>query len=553
LFVLCASVNSHVLRYPHVSYQRAKVSCLNDSNRGKESAEGFEGDEIPSWIVLGGGGFRFGVFFFRRWKNDLFDVWVARWAFCSVDACGLQGTAGLRWEWNLLESFLILLTMYCTYEFKGDTFQLEMPIPSSTTLFLLVVISTHVAMAGRLSLRSTTVDPSQLPAEWRSAFTMLAAVVEDDDFQDSLREYLRDASASSKADYCRITSVVCDENFQIIALNLSDIRGSVAWQSIPKGLSTITVQNSALKEGLDLSTLPFWVKTLQMRNVTFLPGASARFRKRQSMLHVFECIRCNLHSIQWVTVPSLTHLDLSGNPLQPVDFGALPPTLRSLNLSNCNADMDAVALQSLPPPLTVVDISGNRVKGSIASVVFPSGIEILRLGHNLIEGEIQLDNLPFSMTECDLSHNKFRGALGDLSAFLSLQMLRVSHNALTSIMLDKLPPQLEILDICHNALAGPMDMSVLPSTLTYFDASYNAFTGSIRAASIPAAVATIDVSFNKLSGAIDLTQFSEAMRFAYFQHNQFEGVPDLTNLPVNLRRILIHDNNWESLMPPQYL
>lgn len=422
-----------------------------------------------------------------------------------------------------------------------------------TPLLLLVLCVLLLCDAGRISLRSPSGDPSLLPAEWRGAFTMLAAVVEDDDFQDSLREYLRDAAEQPRADYCRITAVICDDSFQITSLNLSDVHGSIAWQSVPKGMSAITVQNSVLTDALDLTTLPHWIKVLKMRNVSFLPGSSARFRKRQSVLHVFECILCNLQVVLWNTVPSLTHLDLSQNPLQPVDFGTLPPTLRYLNLSHCNADIDALSLQSLPPPLTALDLSGNRITGSISSVMFPSGVEVLRLQHNAIEGELKFDNLPFALTECDVSHNNLHGALGDMSAFLSLQHFRASHNALSAATLDKLPSQLELLDLSSNFLTGALDVTVLPSTLVYFNVSNNSLTGSVRVGSIQPAISTFDVSHNKLSGPVDLTQFSENMRFAYFQHNRFDGIPDLTNLPVFLRRILIHDNNWDSLMPPLYL
>jgi hypothetical protein len=418
---------------------------------------------------------------------------------------------------------------------------------------LQVLVSTPVALAGRITLRSTTVDPSQLPQEWRAAFTMLAAVVEDDDFQDSLREYLRDASEQPKADYCRITAVVCDDAFQITALNLTDVHGSIAWQAIPKGLAVIHLTNSVLKEAMDLSALPHWIKVLQMENVTFLPGGTARFRKRQSILHTFSCVRCNLKNILWNTMPSLTHLDLALNPLQPVDFGALPPTLRYLNLSSCNAVIDALSIQSLPPPLTVVDLSHNQIRGSISTVMLPSGVEVLRLQHNLIEGELLLDNLPFALVECDVSHNKLHGTLGDMSSFLSIQQLRASHNSFSAVMFDKLPAQLEYLDISSNFMTGTLDVSVLPSTLTYFNASNNQLSGSVRLPGLHPAVSTFDVSHNKFTGPVDLTQFSENMRFAYFQHNLFEGVPDLTNLPVFLRRILIHDNHWDSLMPPMYL
>jgi len=429
---------------------------------------------------------------------------------------------------------------------------------SATALLFLFCVVFPTGETARVSLRppGEGLRPS---IDWKSVFTSIAAVVEDDDFQDSLRDYLRTATAEmGHANYCRMTCVVCNDAMQMVGMNLTDVAGSIAWGSIPKGVISVIVSNSSLRgeASLDISTIPHWVKELHMHNITFVQTAGSlelKLRKRQTTLHTFECVRCGVTAINWASLPALSTLNIAENPLGELDVSRLPPTLRSLNVSSCNLTIEGTALQSLPPPLTVLDVSHNNIHGPLTSVTLPSGLEVLNMSHNAFSGSLHVDLFPFTLSVLDISFNGFSGSLSDMSTFLGLHTIIAHHNQLTRAAWSKLPGNLVYLDISFNQLEDQLLVSVLPATLTYVDLSHNHLSGSILVHAIPPAVVHFDVSYNKLSGPIDLTKLSDAIRFVYIQHNQFTGVPDLTNLPVDLRRIIVHDNHWDSLMPPLYL
>lgn len=432
-----------------------------------------------------------------------------------------------------------------------------------TTAVLLLSACVIIAASGaRVALRPPMED-TRLSADWKSVFTSIAAVVEDDDFQDSLRDFLRTATSggsNSRANYCRMTCALCDDAMQLIGLNLTEVVGSIAWASIPKGVVRVYLANSALRgeNSLDLSAVPHWVKELRLRNVTFsrpVEGSvSLTLRKRQTTMHTFSCVSCGLTTINWASLPALTSLNLAENSmLEAFEVSLLPPTLRSLNLSSCNLTITGAALQSLPPPLTSLDMSHNNISGPLTGVMLPSGLEMLNFSYNQLSGSLHVDLFPFTVAIVDISYNEFSGSLSDLSTFLSLHTIIAHHNQLQHASWSRLPGNLEYMDVSFNMLSDQLLISVLPATLKHLDVSHNQLTGSVLTTAIPPAVAHFDISYNKLSGPIDLTKLSEALRFVYVQHNRFTGSPDLTNLPVDLRRILVHDNNWDSLMPPLYL
>ena len=411
-----------------------------------------------------------------------------------------------------------------------------------------VVLMVNQCDAMKVKLREAPSSEPHLPADWKHWFNVIASLVEEEEFQESLREFLRE-KGSSPVNYCLITAVTCNENYQIESFNIDGLNGNIDFSKIPQGATSISISRSTISQPLDASKLPFWVKTLKMENVTFQQGA-VKFTKRHSTLSTFVCRRCGLTRVEWDTVPALVHLDLSNNALGDFSMEKLPPTLRFLNLSSCGLTIDASALQMLPPPILTLDLGHNKIEGSITQILFPSALEYLDLSYNNLQGQLHVDNFAFTLWEIRLSHNKISGEVGDLTSFLTLKGLDVSYNQLSSVRWDQLAPQLQRLDLRHNLLVGSLDLKLLPSTLVFCDVSSNSLNGPLDMTRLPGLLEHLDVSNNQFSGPLELAKFSENIRFIYLQNNKFTGNPDLTNLPVDVRRILIYGNDWDSLMPP---
>lgn len=424
-------------------------------------------------------------------------------------------------------------------------------------------------------------DTSQRIPNWLDTFQSLADLFEDDQFHNSIREYMREAGDA--ANYCRFAFVECDDAWRITELHVEHIEGLVKWDKLPAATIVLSVRHSLLRQDPDLRSTPKWLKYLELENVTFEPEHQQQQQQQQQQedngeggsafpanspattlvvsdpqsmatreLKTLICRNCHLHSVDWETLPhSLLHLDLSQNKLRSaVVIGSLPASLRLLNLSDCNAPMDTASLRALPKTLHNMDLSGNALTGSMDTLFFPMELQVMRFANNRISGKINLENIPFGVVELDFSRNQLEGPCGDLTAFLSLRHFRASNNQLHSVAWDKLPSQLLTFEVANNLLTGSLPLEQLPLTLETLDVRNNKLTGQLHLGSLPVNVAYCDVSGNQLSGRADFTKLSPAIRFLYVQKNQLEGNPDLTLLPVDVRRVLIYDNNWDSLMPP---
>lgn len=413
------------------------------------------------------------------------------------------------------------------------------------------------------SAAAPTPDPAHRFPSWRDTFQDLANLIEDDDFHNSIREYMRDAGDA--ANYCRFSFVECDESSRITELRLSQLDGLVKWERLPQSTIVVSVENSKLRQPPDFRTTPKWVKSLELQNVTFEPephhlegavSSTCFVSNPQSMaeigLKTFVCRQCGLAQVEWDTLPpSLMQLDLSQNKLRGgIVIGSLPSALRSLNFSGCGAAMETALLHGLPKALQVMDFSSNVIAGSIETILFPPNLEIMRLDRNQLTGTLQLDHIPFGVVELDVSSNQLEGSCGDLTPFLSLRHFRASDNQLTSVAWEKLPSQLSTFHVANNRLTGSLPIAQLPLTIESLDVRKNKLSGILNLANLPENLAFCDVSENQLTGRADFTKLGPKIRFLYVQKNRLQGVPDLTLLPVDVRRVLIYENDWDSLMPP---
>ena len=89
-------------------------------------------------------------------------------------------------------------------------------------------------------------------------------------------------------------------------------------------------------------------------------------------------------------------------------FGALPPSLRTLDMSNNKFSNSDILWTTLPTQLAVLCLQNNRFKGAIGWFALPKELETLFLHGNEFEGEIYwyfLPNLKELSTSKNMAHN----------------------------------------------------------------------------------------------------------------------------------------------------
>lgn len=418
---------------------------------------------------------------------------------------------------------------------------------SLAVLLAAVVLMVVPSSALKAEMRMASSTEVHLPPDWKHRFNVIAAVINDDEFQEGLRSLVRD-KGSSPINYCLFTVVTCNENFIIESFNIDRMRGFLDFSKIPQGATSLAISNSIINEPLDLTKLPFWVKTIKFENIQFAVGTT-KLTQKHSTLMTLVCRSCGITSVDWNYLPPLAHLDLSGNELAGFRLDKLPPALKLLNVSNCGIEADATVLRFLPTATLTLDLSHNKISGVINDVAFPTSMEYLDLSYNEIEGPLSFENMPFTLWFLQVSHNKLTGTIADLTQFLTLKVADFSYNAITSVRFDLFAPQLQQFIVRNNMITGTIETNVLVPTLLTLDVSSNQMTGPMDLGKLPPLLEHLDLSHNGFSGPVILDQFSENIRFIYLQHNKFTGNPDLTNLPVDVRRVLIYENDWESLMP----
>jgi hypothetical protein len=391
-------------------------------------------------------------------------------------------------------------------------------------------------------------DDHLLPTDWKNRLNTVGGVINDDEFQSTLRDIVRKHDGKP-INYCLFTVVSCNEKFVIESFNIKGLKGTLDFGKIPQGVTSIALADSQLTEPFDLSKLPFWVKTIQFQRVTFAPGP-LKLTKRHSTLATLVCRSCGISQVEWSSLPAVTHLDLSRNPLTDFFPEKLGGALRLLNLSGCGVSMEVSAIKSMLGAVVTLDLSHNKIHGVMTDITFPATLEVIDLSHNAIEGALLVDNLPISLIHLRLANNNIKGELADLTQFPMLKTLDISYNKFTSVRFDLLGPQVQEVMASHNLIAGSLDVTGLVHTLLVLDVSYNSLSGPLDLGKLPPQLEHLDVSHNQFQGPVELDKFSESIRFVYLQHNKFTGDPDLSNLPVEVRRVLIYGNNWNSLMPP---
>ncbi|XP_062231660.1 probable LRR receptor-like serine/threonine-protein kinase IRK [Phragmites australis] len=257
--------------------------------------------------------------------------------------------------------------------------------------------------------------------------------------------------------------------------------------------------------------------------------------------------------------PRIRSLDLSGNALS----GGIPAylascaSLVSLNLSrNRLSGPVPDGIWSLPS-LRSVDLSGNLLSGSVPGG-FPrsSSLRVVDLSRNLLEGEIPADVGEAGLLKSlDVGHNLFTGGLPEsLRGLSELSFLGAGGNALSG----ELPAWIEEmtalkrLDLSDNHFAGTIPDGISGcKNLVEVDLSGNALTGELPWWLFGLALQRVSVAGNALSGWVKVPgDPATALQILDLSGNAFTGAipPEISTL-ARLQYLNLSSNSMSGQLP----
>lgn len=257
--------------------------------------------------------------------------------------------------------------------------------------------------------------------------------------------------------------------------------------------------------------------------------------------------------------PRLRSLDLSGNAIS----GGIPASLASceslvsLNLSrNRLTGPVPDGIWSLPS-LRSVDLSGNLLSGSVPGG-FPrsSSLREVDLSRNLLQGEIPADIGEAGLLKSlDLGHNSFTGGLPEsLRGLSGLSFLGAGGNDLSGELQPWIGEMaaLETLDLSANRFTGTIPDAISGcKNLVEVDLSRNALTGELPWWVFGVPLQRVSVSGNALSGWVKVPRDAAATLEALdLSANAFTGVipPEISTL-ARLQYLNLSSNSMSGQLP----
>lgn len=440
-----------------------------------------------------------------------------------------------------------------------------------------------VHLAGN-TLQERRLTPIALPA-----LAMLLEVVQDAELSTAVKKSIADAGTKEKQlDVCRSGVLACrpvGDGLAVDTIVIDSLEGgTIRFAKIPASVTRLIVRNSRVQQMFALSDLPShvthfeshhstWSRTrtlafaseagaaqpavLALRNLTITGGQFINVSA-----HGHECGAAGCFA---KFIPSLELFEMAENAdLKGLEVDPLPVGLKSLTLSKLKSwepqasvtvetilkrfpHLERLVIDAVPVPFSVRHLAStpSLMESLIISGLTPppTGAEdSAALGDALAKVTKSLRTV--AVAGCGLT-----GGIPPL-AQSSLTTLDLSRNALTSLTFAQLPGQLVTLNVSRNLFSGlPPPLAELPATLAELDISHNALTGPLDVSKIPPSIAYIGVNDNKFSGPVQTPLLSEAARFVYLQNNKFTGHADLSDLPPLIKRILIYGNDWENALP----
>jgi Leucine-rich repeat (LRR) protein len=233
---------------------------------------------------------------------------------------------------------------------------------------------------------------------------------------------------------------------------------------------------------------------------------------------------------------SLRQLVMGWNSLS----GTIPPTigklsgLYRLSLQNNNltgtieewvgkmTNLQFLTLQSnnfigtIPPSIgnltqliDIFSVAKNNFSGFVPSNLWNLKISKLDLSHNNFQGSIPVQFSNLELIWLNLSSNKFSGEIPEtLGRLKQIQIIQMDQNILTRNIPSTFSSlySLDLLNLSHNNLSGPMPTFLSGLNLSKLDLSYNNFQGKIPTTGVfdNPKIVSLDGNPGLCGGAMDL-------------------------------------------------
>ncbi|KAF8041924.1 hypothetical protein BT93_A0504 [Corymbia citriodora subsp. variegata] len=282
-----------------------------------------------------------------------------------------------------------------------------------------------------------------------------------------------------------------------------------------------------------------------------------------------------------VHLKNLTILDLSNNQLTgniPEALGRLQG-LSSLDLSNNLLNGTVPHSLGQLQDLRHLDLSANSLRGTISEIHFSnlSKLSFLDISNNYLAFKVDSDWIPpfnlqsIRIMSCEfgtefprwirtqvqaeeivLSNASITGALPDWLGLMSFSRLYLSYNQINGY-LPKFPSNLNLLDLSHNLISGPIQQDIV-LVMPHLKGLYlndNLLSGPIPTSLCEMRLLVLDLGRNKLVGKIPACWKTESpMFYLDLSSNKLSGIipSSLGNL-IGLNSLHLNNNSLHGEIP----
>ncbi|KAG0458895.1 hypothetical protein HPP92_022023 [Vanilla planifolia] len=237
------------------------------------------------------------------------------------------------------------------------------------------------------------------------------------------------------------------------------------------------------------------------------------------------------------------------------------PFLQSLDLSNNRlyGPIPTPPFNGLPPPPNRISLSRNFFSGPIPAFLLAPSLEELYLDGNRLSGPIP-SPLPPTLRRLELQSNNLSGPLPDLSALSDLFFLDASDNSLSGpFAASTLPPSLVELSMRNNFFSGDFPASLFPSlaALQVLDLSHNALSGPVPSTAFlhPSLeqLALSDNGFEWVEWPAIASVAESQIVALDLSHNRIGGIlPEFVGLMPRLAAVVLEGNRFIGMIPGTY-